>query len=107
LPGAASTSERACNTSASAAPRVSTDAIRSWTRWAIRGGLIRYSTENALLGKTSEKTTEFGKVTARLLRPRVIIYSTIVLRWTAAFARACTLRVPLKLNVLRDRVNPR
>ena len=41
-------------------------------------GLIRYSTENALLGKTSEKTTGFGKVTARLLRPRVVIYAAIL-----------------------------
>ena len=66
-------------------------------------GLIRYSTENALLGKTSEKTTGFGKVTARLLRPRVVIYATILLALTAAFAASLYVRVPLKLNVLRDR----
>jgi len=66
-------------------------------------GLIRYSTENALLGKTSEKTTGFGKVTARLLRPRVIIYATILFALTAAFVASLYVRVPLKLNVLRDR----
>ena len=66
-------------------------------------GLIRYSTENALLGKTSEKTTGFGKVTARLLRPRVVIYTTILFALTAAFAASLYVRVPLKLNVLRDR----
>ena len=66
-------------------------------------GLIRYSTENALLGKTSEKTTGFGKVTARLLRPRVVIYATILLALTAAFVASLYVRVPLKLNVLRDR----
>lgn len=66
-------------------------------------GLIRYSTENALLGKTSEKTTAFGKVTARLLRPRVLIYTTILGALTVATAASLYLRVPLKLNVLRDR----
>ena len=66
-------------------------------------GLIRYSTENALLGKTSEKTTGFGKVTARLWRPRVIIYATILFALTAAFVASLYVRVPLKLNVLRDR----
>jgi len=66
-------------------------------------GLIRYSTENALLGKTSEKTTGFGKVTARLARPRVVIYATILFALTAAFVASLYVRVPLKLNVLRDR----
>ena len=66
-------------------------------------GLIRYSTENALLGKTSEKTTGFGKVTARLLRPRVVIYASILFALMAAFAASLYVRVPLKLNVLRDR----
>jgi cytochrome c oxidase accessory protein FixG len=66
-------------------------------------GLIRYSTENALIGNSSEKTTAFGKVTARLLRPRVVIYAAILFALTAAFAASLYLRVPLKVNVLRDR----
>ena len=66
-------------------------------------GLIRYSTENALLGKASEKTTGFGKVTARLLRPRILIYTTILFALTAVFIGSLYLRVPLKVNVLRDR----
>ena len=51
-------------------------------------GLIRYSTENALRGNTSEKTTGFGKVTARLLRPRVVIYTTILFALTALLLQA-------------------
>ena len=66
-------------------------------------GLIRYSTENALVGEASEKTTAFGKVTARLLRPRVVVYTAILLTITAAFVASLYLRVPLKVNVLRDR----
>ena len=67
-------------------------------------GLIRYTTENALLGKVPEKTTGFGKVTARLLRPRVVIYASVLFALMAAFAASLYVRVPLKVNVLRDRV---
>jgi polyferredoxin len=67
-------------------------------------GLIRYTTENALLGKVPEKTTGFGKVTARLLRPRVVIYTSVLFALMAAFAASLYVRVPLKVNVLRDRV---
>ena len=67
-------------------------------------GLIRYTTENALLGKIPEKTTGFGKVTARLLRPRVVIYASVLFALMAAFAASLYVRVPLKVNVLRDRV---
>jgi cytochrome c oxidase accessory protein FixG len=66
-------------------------------------GLIRYSTENALLGNASEKTTAFGKVTARLLRPRVMIYTAILFAITGAFAVGLYLRAPVKINVERDR----
>lgn len=66
-------------------------------------GLIRYSTENALTGKTSERTTAFGKVTAQLLRPRIVIYTAILCTLTAAFVAGLYMRLPLKVNVLRDR----
>ena len=66
-------------------------------------GLIRYSTENALLGKSSEKTTAFAKVTAQLLRPRILVYSAVLCTLIAALIVGLYVRVPLKLNVLRDR----
>ena len=66
-------------------------------------GLIRYSTANALAGKASEQTTGFGKVVARLMRPRIIIYSLILLTLSAAFIASLYVRVPLKVGVLRDR----
>jgi cytochrome c oxidase accessory protein FixG len=39
----------------------------------------------------------------RLLRPRVLVYSAILLAITAATAASLYLRVPLKLDVIRDR----
>ncbi|MGH6623009.1 MAG: cytochrome c oxidase accessory protein CcoG [Burkholderiaceae bacterium] len=66
-------------------------------------GLIRYTTENALLGKTPEAATGFGKVTARLLRPRIVIYTMILGSVATALATSLYLRTPLKVNVLRDR----
>jgi len=63
-------------------------------------GLIRYSTENAMNGKYPDK-----KILARIFRPRVIVYTVIV--WSIIFAlgAAVLLRSPLKVNVIRDRVN--
>ena len=66
-------------------------------------GLIRYSSENALIGKTSEKTTAFGKVIAPLLRPRIAIYTAILASVSVGFVASLYLRVPLKVSVQRDR----
>ena len=66
-------------------------------------GLIRYSTENALAGAVPEAGTAIAKVTSRLLRPRVIIYSSILAAISIAFVASLYLRVPLKVDVLRDR----
>ena len=55
-------------------------------------GLIRYSTTHALEGRKTE-----------LLRPRVLIYSGILLAIAAAMGVSLYLRVPLKLDVIRDR----
>ena len=55
-------------------------------------GLIRYTTENALAGKPS-----------RVLRPRVVIYSMALIAVTVALLAAVLLRVPLKVDVVRDR----
>ncbi len=61
-------------------------------------GLIRYTTDNALTNNLS--TTE---VRRRALRPRVLIYSGILLAIVIAFFAALALRTPLKLDVIRDR----
>ncbi len=63
-------------------------------------GLIRYSTENAL--KSHYKTE---RILQRVLRPRVLIYTGIL--WLIIIAAAVTLyqRVPLKVDVIRDRGN--
>jgi len=55
-------------------------------------GLIRYSTTHALEGTPT-----------RLLRPRVLIYSAILAAIVAAAAAGLYLRVPLKVDVIRDR----
>ncbi len=55
-------------------------------------GLIRYTSENALEGKP-----------VKVLRPRVLIYTGLLWAIIAALLIAVWLRVPLKLDVLRDR----
>ena len=54
--------------------------------------LIRYSTTHAMEGKPT-----------KVLRPRVLVYSTILLAIAAAAAASLYLRVPLKVDVIRDR----
>jgi cytochrome c oxidase accessory protein FixG len=55
-------------------------------------GLIRYTTENALVGNPT-----------RVLRPRVIVYGMILLAIMAAFVYGIAVRMPLGLDVIRDR----
>jgi cytochrome c oxidase accessory protein FixG len=55
-------------------------------------GLIRYTTENSALGKAQ-----------RLLRPRVIVYAAILLTLCGFLAAGLLQRVPLDLDVIRDR----
>jgi cytochrome c oxidase accessory protein FixG len=54
--------------------------------------LIRYSTTHAMEGKPT-----------RVLRTRVLVYGFILLAITAAAAASLYLRVPLKVDVIRDR----
>jgi cytochrome c oxidase accessory protein FixG len=54
--------------------------------------LIRYSTTHAMEGKPT-----------RLFRPRVVVYSAILAAITAALGVSLALRVPLKVDVIRDR----
>ncbi|MDL2354828.1 MAG: cytochrome c oxidase accessory protein CcoG [Pseudomonadota bacterium] len=61
-------------------------------------GLIRYSTEHAMAEGWS-----LAQVRARVLRPRVLLYTALLGLIVAAFGVALTLRTPLKLDVIRDR----
>jgi polyferredoxin len=62
------------------------------SRLARPRGLIRYSTTHAMEGKKT-----------RVLRPRVLVYSAILLAIAAAVTASLYLRVPLKVDVIRDR----
>lgn len=62
-------------------------------------GLIRYSTENAIQDKYADKD-----ILRRVFRPRVIIYSVILVGVIAALGGALYLRQPLQINVIRDRM---
>ncbi|MBF1800662.1 cytochrome c oxidase accessory protein CcoG [Alloalcanivorax profundimaris] len=55
-------------------------------------GLIRYTTENALNGRHTH-----------LLRPRLIGYGAVILILVGLFAGSLVTRVPLQVDVLRDR----
>jgi cytochrome c oxidase accessory protein FixG len=68
------------------------------TKIDLPSGLIRYSTEHAMTGHWSLK-----QIRQRMLRPRVLIYSAMLLLIAAAFFGALIMRTPLKLDVMRDR----
>jgi cytochrome c oxidase accessory protein FixG len=55
-------------------------------------GLVRYSNQNAIEGKP-----------ARVLRPRIVVYSVILVALIAALGWSIAHRVPLIVDVLRDR----
>jgi cytochrome c oxidase accessory protein FixG len=61
-------------------------------------GLIRYSTENAL-----ERGWDYHGMLRRVLRPRVFVYLGILAVVTGALVVSLVMRVPLKVDVLRDR----
>ena len=61
-------------------------------------GLIRYATENALA-----KGWSAAEVRRRLLRPRVLGYAAVLALMLAAMTASLALRVPLKVDVMRDR----
>src|SRR5690606_9807478 len=63
-------------------------------------GLIRYSTENAMA-----QGWNFGQMVRRVFRPRVLIYSIIMIAIVSATTVSLYLRVPLKVDVLRDRAS--
>jgi len=63
-------------------------------------GLVRYTTENALRQKLSQR-----QIVARALRPRVLVYTGILCIIIIAIGVTLARRVPLKVDVIRDRAN--
>ena len=61
-------------------------------------GLIRYTTENALAKHFSSK-----EIIGHILRPRILLYTAILLAITIASGWSLAVRVPLKVDVIRDR----
>jgi cytochrome c oxidase accessory protein FixG len=61
-------------------------------------GLIRYSTENAMEAHWTTRD-----IWRHMLRPRTLIYSAILVAIVVAVAGALAVRVPLKVDVIRDR----
>ena len=63
-------------------------------------GLIRYSTQNAVAQGWDKK-----QLLRRVFRPRVLIYSAVLLGVTAALTVSLVLRTPFKVDVIRDRAS--
>ena len=61
-------------------------------------GLIRYATQNGMRGGWSQ-----ARMWARVLRPRVLVYTGVLLLIAAAFATSLVLRSPFRADVVRDR----
>jgi cytochrome c oxidase accessory protein FixG len=61
-------------------------------------GLIRYSTQQAL-----EKKWTSAEIWQRLRRPRILAYTAIWLAICSIWVVALTLRLPFKVDVIRDR----
>jgi len=61
-------------------------------------GLIRYSSENAGNARIS-----LGSMLNLAFRPRVLIYAAFLILLSGAMAWSLAMRVPLKVDVLKDR----
>ena len=61
-------------------------------------GLIRYSTQNAVASRWSQ-----AQIVRRVLRPRVLVYTTLLLALCATMLISLVTRTPLKVDVVRDR----
>jgi cytochrome c oxidase accessory protein FixG len=61
-------------------------------------GLIRYDTENALANRWTRRET-----VRHALRPRILVYTSILAAVTIALFGHMLTRVPLKVDVIRDR----
>jgi cytochrome c oxidase accessory protein FixG len=63
-------------------------------------GLIRYTTQNGLAQRLTRQ-----QMWARVLRPRVLVYTAILGVIVAAFAWSIATRAPLRVDVVRDRAS--
>jgi cytochrome c oxidase accessory protein FixG len=61
-------------------------------------GLVRYATQNGLARHMSR-----GDVLRRVLRPRVLVYFTILIVLATTLATSIALRSPFRVDVVRDR----
>ena len=61
-------------------------------------GLIRLTTQNAVA-----KAWKHAQMIRRIFRPRVLIYSTVLIALSAAMIASLVLREPVKVDVIRDR----
>ncbi|MBS0344115.1 MAG: cytochrome c oxidase accessory protein CcoG, partial [Proteobacteria bacterium] len=61
-------------------------------------GLIRYSTENGLA-----QGWDRARMLRRVLRPRVLVYGVVLLALGLGLAASLVVRMPLKVDVVRDR----
>ncbi|MDV7395722.1 FixG Ig-like domain-containing protein, partial [Arthrospira platensis SPKY1] len=63
-------------------------------------GLVKFSTQNGLAHGWNVR-----QMVMRVLRPRVLIYSGILLAITIAVLGSLAMRMPLKVDVIRDRAS--
>ena len=63
-------------------------------------GLVRYATQNGLSGHMTA-----AQMTRRVFRPRVLVYTAILVLILAAFFTSLALRSPFKVDVVRDRAS--
>lgn len=61
-------------------------------------GLVKYSTENAMKNRWTQ-----AKTLRHVLRPRVLVYTAILMAIVTAMAVSLSLRTPFKVDVVRDR----
>lgn len=61
-------------------------------------GLIRYSTENAMVNRWSEE-----QIKKHVWRPRVLVYIGLLVVILGVFFGSLIMRTPLKMDVIRDR----
>ena len=64
----------------------------------LRRGLVRYSTENAMARHLSKK-----EILAHIIRPRILLYTAILVLITGLSAWFLAHRIPLKVDIIRDR----
>jgi cytochrome c oxidase accessory protein FixG len=61
-------------------------------------GLIRYATQNGMAGHWSR-----ARMLRRVLRPRVLVYTAVLVAITLAFGASLAMRKPFRVDVVRDR----